>query len=503
MSVPFLRIAAISKRFGGVQALDSVALEAHAGEVLGLIGENGAGKSTLVKILTGIYLPDAGTIAIGAEARVFTGPREAMDAGVSAIQQEPAMFDDLSIAENIFVAAQPRQGRLGLIDWRRMHDEAERLLAEIGVPVESSELVRNLGVAERHMVSLARALATDARLIIFDEPTAALSQAEIRHLYGIIEGLKARGKAIIFISHKFDEIFRICDRYTVLRDGRSVGDGRISDTTTDDLIRLMVGRTVTDIYPKLDVEIGEAVLEVDGLSHPTEFDDIGFAVRRGEILGFYGLIGAGRTEVMEALFGLKPRSAGTVRIDGALCSLSSPSEAIAAGLAYVPEDRQKHGALLPFSIGANMSLPQLDALARWIFLDTSRERALADAFAERVHIKAHGWSQAVSELSGGNQQKVVIGKWLATDPRVLILDEPTKGIDVGSKSAVHRTIGELAQRGLGVVLVSSELEEVLAIADRLVVMNRGRVAARFERADFSTEAVVAAAAGRQAVGATA
>ena len=347
------------------------------------------------------------------------------------------------------------------------------------------------------MVSLAQALATDARLIIFDEPTAALSQSEICHLYGIIEGLKARGKAIIFISHKFDEIFRICDRYTVLRDGRRVGDGRIADVTADDLIRLMVGRTLKDIYPKTVVDIGDTVLAVEGLSHPTEFDDVSFAVRRGEILGFYGLVGAGRTEVMEALFGLKPSRAGTVRLDGQERAMASPSEAIAAGLAYVPEDRQKHGAILPFSIAANLSLPQLDVLARGIFLDPGRERALADTFGQQVNIKTWGWDQAVSELSGGNQQKVVIGKWLATTPRVLILDEPTKGIDVGSKAAVHRTIGDLVRRGLAVVLVSSELEEVIGIADRLVVMKSGRVTARFDRAEFSAEAVVAAAAGRQ------
>ena len=496
--VAHLILTGVSKRFGGVQALDTVALEANAGEVMGLIGENGAGKSTLVKILTGIHRPDAGTIAIDGVAHEFAGPREASDAGVSAIQQEPLMFDDLSVAENIFVAAQPGKGRLRLVDWRRMHEEAERLLAEIGVPVATDEVVRNLGIAERHMVSLGQALATDARLIIFDEPTAALSQAEIRHLYGIIEKLKARGKAIIFISHKFDEIFRICDRYTVLRDGRDVGTGRIADVTEDDLIRLMVGRTLKDIYPKTAVEIGEVVLSVEGFSHPTEFDDIGFEVRRGEILGFYGLVGAGRTEVMEAIFGLKARSGGTVQIDGEVKAIASPSEAIAAGLAYVPEDRQRHGVVLPFSIAANMSLPQLGGLARWIFLDPNRERALADTFGEQVHIKTYGWEQAVSELSGGNQQKVVIGKWLATNPRVLILDEPTKGIDVGSKAAVHRTLGELAGRGLAVVLVSSELEEVLGMADRLVVMNRGRISARFARPEFSSEAVVAAAAGHQA-----
>lgn len=483
----------MSKRFGGVQALSSVSFSARTGRVLALVGENGAGKSTIVKCLTGIHTPTSGEICIDGQVRVFSRPQDAADAGVSAIQQEPSMFDDLTVAENIFVGAQPR-GRFGRIDWGQMNSAARDVLGQIGSDIAPDAVMRDLSVAERHMVSLAQALSSDAQLIIFDEPTALLSQAEIQHLYTIIERLRDAGKAIIYISHKFDELFRICDDYTVLRDGEGVGSGQIADVTEDDLIALMVGRTLTEIYPKAEAEIGEDVLRIENFCHPTEFDDVSFHVRRGEILGFYGLVGAGRTEVMEAVFGLKDRSAGTVLIDGQPIRITSARAAMRAGLAYVPEDRQRHGAILPFPIAGNVSLPQLDQIARGILLNHQAETALVDDFASRVSIRAASWQQPVAELSGGNQQKVIIGKWLATQPRVIILDEPTKGIDVGSKSAVHDTIGQLVKAGLAVILVTSELDEALGISDRLMVMAQGRVAREFARADFSSEAVVAAAA---------
>ena len=490
-----LEVRGLSKRFGGVEALREVDMTVRPGEAMGLVGENGAGKSTIVKILTGIHFPDSGEILLEGRPVSFQRPGDAAKAGVAAIQQEPPMFDDLSAAENIFAANHPRLGPFGLIDRNRMRAQAGRLLKEIGAEIPLDAPVRQLGVAERHLVSLARALSTDAQLIIFDEPTAALSSAEIQHLYEIIERLRSRGKAILFISHKLDEVFRICDRYTVLRDGSLAGEGGIEDVTEADIIRTMVGRTLEDVYPKAAADIGEPLLEVRGFCHPTEFDDVSFDLREGEILGFYGLVGAGRTEVMEALFGLKPRQTGELRIAGSPAAIRSPDEAIAAGLAYVPEDRQRHGAILPFSVARNISLPQLEALSRRGFLDRGREEELAEDFGKRVAIKASGWSQPVAELSGGNQQKVVIGKWLAVRPRIVILDEPTKGIDIGSKAAVHQTIGDLVREGMAVILVTSELEEALGIADRLVVMARGRVAARFQREAFSSEAVVAAAAG--------
>ncbi|UWQ17452.1 sugar ABC transporter ATP-binding protein [Jannaschia sp. M317] len=489
-----LEIENLTKRFGGVRALTDVSLTARAGRVLGLIGENGAGKSTIVKCLTGIHRPTSGNIKVDGTVHVFSRPQDAASAGIAAIHQEPSMFDDLTVAENIFVGALPRR-RGGFLDWGAMNRRATAMLQRIGSDLAPSALVKSLSVAERHMVSLAQALATDAAIIIFDEPTAALSQAEIQHLYGIVDSLTAEGKAIIFISHKFDEIFRICDDYVVLCDGALAGQGQIAEVTEDDVISMMVGRTVGDIYPKSAADIGEVVLEVSGFSHPTEFDSIDFDVRQGEILGFYGLVGAGRTEVMEAVFGLKTRSAGTVRIDGAPVSIASPADAMTAGIAYVPEDRQRHGAILPFPITSNISLPQLDRLGSGPFLNPAAETRLVEDFAERVSIRASSWRQKVSELSGGNQQKVVIGKWLATRPRLIILDEPTKGIDVGSKSAVHETIGSLVREGLAVVIVSSELEEVLGISDRIVVMARGRVVAEYARPDFSAERIVATAAG--------
>ncbi len=491
-----LEITNLTKRFGGVKALTGVTLRAKAGRVLGLVGENGAGKSTIVKCLTGIYRPTSGKIRIDGTPHDFRNPKDASNAGISAIHQEPSMFDNLTVAENIQVGALQTKG-WDFLDWKAISNSADEMLDRIGAEFSSSAFVRTLSVAERHMVSLAQALSTDARLIVFDEPTAALSQAEIQHLYGVIERLKAEGKAVIFISHKFDEIFHICDDYVVLRDGALAGAGTIGDVTEDDLIAMMVGREVEDIYPKSEAAIGDTVLEVDGFSHDTEFDGVSFHVRQGEIVGFYGLVGSGRTEVMEAVFGLKPRTAGTLRIDGQPADVSSPQDAMSVGLAYVPEDRQKHGAILPFPITANMSLPQLDRIARGILLNHRAEMELVDEFANRVSIQASSWRQSVGELSGGNQQKVVIGKWLAIEPRFVILDEPTKGIDVGSKSAVHETIGALVHAGLAVVIVSSELEEVMGISDRLMVMSRGRVVAEIDRADFNGERIVALAAGAQ------
>lgn len=495
MSDSLLQVRDISKRFGGVTALSSVALDLNAGEVTALVGENGAGKSTLVKVLTGIHLPDQGVITLDGKPLTFTQPRHATMAGIAAIHQEPSMFDELTVAENIFIASQPRSQLTGMISWRKTLSQARETLTQIGASLDPSIKLGQLSVAERHLVSLARALSTDAKIVIFDEPTAALSRTEIDHLYGVIEQLKADGKAILFISHKFDEIFQVADRYVVLRDGELVDSGKIKDISEADLIRQMVGRTLNDIYPKVPAEQGDTILEVKGLSHPTEFDDITFSVKRGEVLGFYGLVGAGRTEVMEALFGIKSHCTGTVLMDGLPTDRSSSQAAMKSGIAYVPEDRQTHGAILPFPITHNMSLPILKKLGRFGFLSRKKEAALADDFGSRVQIKASSWMQRVEELSGGNQQKVVIGKWLATEPRVLILDEPTKGIDVGSKSAVHQKVGELVADGLSVLLVSSELEEVLAISDRLIVMARGRIAAEFTREDFDREVIVGIASG--------
>jgi rhamnose transport system ATP-binding protein len=492
--IPALRVSGISKRFSGVQALDDVHAEARAGEVLALIGENGAGKSTLVKILTGIYAPDAGEILVGGVPQNFTNAHVASLAGITAIHQEVLLFDDLTVAENVLVGHLPRSRRFSAIDWRAVRQEAARHLRRIGAEIDPDALVRGLSIGERHLISIAKALAQDAKVVIFDEPTAALSEAETDSLFAIIRGLKASGKAIIFISHKFDEVFAIADRYTVLRDGRFIGSGRIVDASQSELVRMMVGRPVSQIYPKVEPKLGEVVLRAEGLSHPTEFRDVSFTVRRGEILGFYGLVGAGRTEVMEAIFGLKPLSAGTIRLQEDEVRIKGPREAMQAGIVYVPEDRQRHGGILPMTVRSNISLASLDRISRGLFLAPRREEAVAELYRRRLAIKASGSGQRLDQLSGGNQQKVVISKWLATDPRIIIFDEPTKGIDIGSKAAVHEFIGELVTAGASVVLVSSELDEVLGLADRIIVMHHGLVRGRFERG-VSREAVVHCASG--------
>jgi rhamnose transport system ATP-binding protein len=492
---PLLELQGVSKRFGGVRALNEVRLEARAGEVLALVGENGAGKSTLVKILTGIHRPDAGEIRLAGERLELADAQDAMRAGITAVHQETVMFDELTVAENIFMGHHPRTAGLPRVDWQRMEAEATRLFERLEVKLPVRAKVRELSIAQRHFIEIARALSQDARVVIMDEPTAALSRREIEELYRIVAQLKAAGTAVIFITHKFDEIFAVADRYTVLRDGEFAGAGRIADTNEQQLIALMVGRAVTQAYPKQAAAIGDTVLQVRDLSHPTEFDGITFDLRRGEILGFYGLIGAGRTEVMQALFGLTAPSRGSVVLDGEPLAARTPEDAIAAGLAYVPEDRQHHGSHLGLPIVQNVTLPQLGRLGWWLAGRGGRERALARTFCERLELKAAHFEQTVGELSGGNQQKVVLAKWLATNPKVIVIDEPTKGIDIGSKAAVHQFIGELVLQGLAVIMVSSELPEVMGLADRIVVMHQGRIRRIFTRVEATTEGVAAAALG--------
>ncbi len=496
---PVLRLDGISKRFAGIVALNRVALTVRAGEVMALVGENGAGKSTLVKTLTGIYQPDEGGIYLNGERVAFANAQDAMQAGITAVHQESVMFDELTVAENIYVGRQPAKG--GRIDWRRIEHEAEQLFARLEVALPVRTKVKDLSVAQRHFVEIARALSQQARVVILDEPTAALSQREIGELYRIIRQLRAAGTAVIFISHKFDEIFAVADRYTVLRDGQFIADGALADITEGELVSLMVGRAVHQAYPKADVTPGDTVLSVTGFSHPTEFADVSFSLRKGEILGFYGLVGAGRSEVMQAVFGLTKPSCGSVIIDGRNVAIGCAADAIKAGIAYVPEDRQHQGAHLTMPILHNITLTILDRLGFFLRGRRAKKEALACArlYSEQLELKAHHLCQNVNELSGGNQQKVVLGKWLATQPKVIILDEPTKGIDIGSKAAVHRFIGELVSQGLAVILVSSELPEVLGLADRIVVMHQGRVEHVFARGEATAENVCAAASGLHAL----
>ncbi|WP_432240736.1 sugar ABC transporter ATP-binding protein [Herbaspirillum robiniae] len=494
---PLLALSGIGKRFQGVVALQDVGFSVRAGEVMALLGENGAGKSTLVKILTGIHQPDEGSISLGGSEVRFANPQAAMQGGITAVHQETVMFEELSVAENICIGRQPLCGMPPRIDWPRMEQEAQALFLRLEVDLPVRARVKDLSVAQRHFVEIARALSQQARVVIMDEPTAALSHHEIGELYRIIGQLRAAGTAVIFISHKFDEIFAVADRYTVLRDGRFIAAGNLADVTEPQLVSLMVGREVGQVFsrPAASGTADAPLLEVRGLSHPSEFSDIGFAVKPGEILGFYGLVGAGRSEVMQALFGMSPEAQGEVRIDGRAVKISSPAQAVAHGIAYVPEDRQRQGAMLSLPIFQNITLPILPGIGFFLRRHRRRELEISRRLCEQLELKAAHFHQQVAQLSGGNQQKVVLAKWLSTQPRVLILDEPTKGIDIGSKAAVHRFIGELVRQGLAVILVSSELPEVMGMSDRIMVMHQGTMQGEFTRDEATAERLAAAASG--------
>lgn len=491
---PVLSLAGITKTFPGVRALSEVSLDLYPGKVTALVGENGAGKSTVVKVLTGIYQPDGGAIHVDGKPTPFPTPQSAESAGVTAIHQETVLFDELTVAENIFLGHAPK-GRFGLIDTAAMKHRAQEILTGLGAKIDPNATLKDLGTANKHLVAIARALSVDARVVIMDEPTAALSHAEIEELYDLVEGLKAQGKAILFISHKFDEIFRIADNYTVFRDGQMIGDGAIANVTEAELIKMMVGRDVSQIFPERARNLGEEVLTVAGYEHPTEFADISFTLKRGEILGFYGLVGAGRSEFMQALFGTTKPSAGDVRIDGEHATIRSPADAVSHGIVYVPEDRGKQGAIGDLPIFQNVTLPSLTRTSHKGFLRLSEEFKLAREYTERLDLRAASLDTHVGNLSGGNQQKVVIAKWLATAPKVIILDEPTKGIDIGSKAAVHEFMAELAAQGLAVIMVSSEIPEVMGMSDRVIVMREGRIVAELAQDEISPETLVSHAAG--------
>ncbi|KKC41391.1 D-ribose transporter ATP-binding protein [Devosia epidermidihirudinis] len=494
MTDPILTLSGITKSFPGVRALNGVSLELFAGQVTALIGENGAGKSTLVKVMTGIYQPDAGDIHVAGRQVHLPTAHSASAAGITAIHQETVLFDELTVAENIYLGHAPIN-RFGMIDWKTMRAEAQETLDSMAAGIDADIKLKELGIAKKHLVAVARALSIDAQIVIMDEPTAALSQKEIEDLYVLIELLKEDGKAILFISHKFDEIYRIADRYTVFRDGEMVGKGMIAETSQSQIVQMMVGRAVDQIFPARNAALGDVVLEAKGLSHPTEFDDISFAVRKGEILGFYGLVGAGRSEVMQAVFGMTALSSGSMVLDGQAIAPKSAADAVDAGIVYVPEERGKQGVITSQPIFQNVSLPSLKKTSKSGFLRMAEEFKLARTYTERLDLRASSLSQDVSTLSGGNQQKVVIAKWLATLPKVIILDEPTKGIDIGSKAAVHEFMGELVSQGLSVIMVSSELPEVLGMSDRIVVMREGRLVDTLDNKGLKPETLVRLAAG--------
>jgi rhamnose transport system ATP-binding protein len=475
-----LTLSDIRKSFGGIRALERASLELPRGAVTALVGENGAGKSTLVKILSGIYQPDAGSIHVDGKAVRIGGPQEARAFGIGVVHQECLSFDNLSVAENLFVNAQPT--RRGLVDWRSIRARAAATLRDLDATFDADLPAGSLSIAQKHVMQIARALTHESRILVFDEPTAALSPKECAELFRIMRKLRDHGCALLFISHQFDEVFELADRFAVFRDGISVSAGRMKEVTRDELISRMVGRPVEQLYPKLETIPGAEVLRVDRLGREGEFEDVTFALRSGEIVGLYGLTGAGRTELAQVLFGIHAADAGTITL-----------AAGTSGIALVPEDRQRQGAILPFSVAANIALPNLKALAPRGWFSSPRETAFARQWIERLAIKAQSPAQLVCNLSGGNQQKVVIAKWLARNPAVLILDEPTKGIDVGAKAAVNSMISEFARAGGAVLMISSELPEVLGMADRVLVMRRGRLRGEFTRAAATPEALLRAA----------
>ncbi|MEV8441401.1 sugar ABC transporter ATP-binding protein [Actinosynnema sp. NPDC051121] len=491
---PLLQLRDVSKSFQAVRALRGVSLSLHAGEVHALAGENGAGKSTVVRIIGGEHRPDAGEVLLDGEPVRFSSPRDARQRGVAVIHQEPVQFPDLSAAENVFMGRQPlRRGRR--IDRREMRRRTAELFDRLGVPLDPDRPTRGLSIADQQVVEIAKALSADARVIVMDEPTAALSAIEAERLFRVARGLAERGAALLFISHRLEEMYELCDRVTVLRDGALVSSDPMADVPRDELVRRMVGRSVEQLFPKRRTEIGEPRLVVDGLTRAGAFRDVSFTVRRGEIVGLAGLVGSGRTEVARAVFGVDGRDAGTVSVDGVELPAGDPRAAIDRGVALVPEDRREQGLVLELSIERNASLARLREVSPGWITRRGRERALAGEWGRRLSLKAGRLSDPAATLSGGNQQKVVLGKWLATEPSVLIVDEPTRGIDVGTKVEVHALLSELAADGLAVLLISSELPEVLGMADRVLVVHEGRITAELAADEATEEAVMRAATG--------
>ena len=488
---PLVRARGLRLAFGGVEVVRGVDLDLRPREVHAILGENGAGKSSIAKMIAGVHRPTGGTIeAFGAEAPI-PNPRRALEMGIALIHQEPLTFPDLSVAENIFVGHQPR--RRGSVDWREMRVRADELLTSLGAKFGSDRLAGGLSVADQQTIELAAALAHDARVLLMDETTAALTPQEVAELFVVVRRLRDEGRAIAIVSHRLDEIFAIADRITVMRDGAKVAELATSETTVDEVVRLMVGREVRPARRATRRSEEPPALRIDRLSRAGAFEDVTFAVRPGEIVGLAGLVGAGRTEVCETIFGVARPTGGWIEVKGERAKIGSPRDAVRLGLAMVPEDRQHDGLLLPMTIAQNATLPTL----RGTWLRMRREESVAKEATDHLRTSCRSVGQPVRELSGGNQQKVVLAKWLLTEPTVLILDEPTRGVDVGAKEGVHGIIHDLADRGVAILMVSSDLEEVLALSDRILVMREGRLVAEIEGEGATAEGVMLAATGQE------
>lgn len=486
-----LEMNKVQKRFGGAVALRGTDLKIRAGEIHALLGENGAGKSTMLKILAGVHVNDGGTIKLGGKDFISGSPQASIEQGIAVIYQEPSLFLDLSLAENVFIGRQPKKGKI--IDWKFAQSEAARLFKELGVDLDPKRQARGLSIADQQVVEIAKALSMSANIILMDEPTAALSASEVERLMTVMKSLKASNKAVIFVSHRLDEVFAISDYITVMRDGATVSEASVGDTNLQKVIKDMVGRELTEMFPKTDNKIGSVVLEVNDLTNPAYFRNISFNVKKGEIVALAGLVGAGRSEVARAIFGVDKYESGSVKVNGAPLPAGSPVEAMARKIALVPEDRRQQGLFMIAGVNRNISIESFAQLTDRGLINFKRERALTNTWREKLSIKFNNQADPVDRLSGGNQQKTVLAKWLATDPDILIVDEPTRGIDVATKAEVHRLVNQAASEGKAVLMISSELPEVLGMADRIIVMREGRQVAEFSRKEATQEKIIAAA----------
>ena len=489
-----LELKKISKFFPGIKALQNVDFNLKQNSIHALLGENGAGKSTLVKILCGVYQPDEGSIFLDQQKHIISDPTSSLQLGISAIHQESVMFDELSVMENIFIGNHiVKKNRL--VDWFAMEKKTKELLSNLEADIQPDEKIKDLSIAQRHIVQISRSLVHDADIVIMDEPTAALSQKEIEELYSIIRNLKKQNKSIIFISHKLDEVLEICDEFTVLRDGEVINADLISNTNKDQLITNMAGREISQIFPKKQVTIEQEILNVKNLYKKTQFKNINFNLRKKEILGFYGLVGSGRTEVMKTIFGINKFDEGELTFKNSKLKIKSPKDAIQNGIVYLSEERQNLGMTGLMSVKDNINMAIMDKNSKYLILDKLKDLQNASELQEKLNIKVSYWSQLAQSLSGGNQQKTVIAKWLSTKPEIIILDEPTKGIDVRSKSAVHEFMGELVDSGMSIVMISSELPEILGMCDRVVVMYKGLIKNILDVSKTSSEEIVSLASG--------
>lgn len=493
---PVLELQGVRKAFGSVVALADGTITVYPGSVHALVGENGAGKSTLIKIVAGLHKRDGGTFRFrGADAQ-FASTADAKDLGIAVIYQEPTLFPDLSVTENIFMGRQPLGGGRR-IDKQAMVTEALRIFSRLGVDLDPHRPAQGLSIADQQIIEIAKAISLDAHLLIMDEPTAALSGVEVERLFNVTRSLRDEGRGIVFISHRFDEVFDLSDTITVMRDGSYIGTVKTYEINNDELVTMMVGREVKDLYPKTPAEIGESVLEVEDLNSAGNFHDVTFNVRAGEIVGLAGLVGAGRSEIARAVFGVDPYDSGTVTVGGQRIPPHRPAAAIEAGMALVPEDRRQQGLVVESSVAENIGSAIRGRLQKLGIITRAAENRAASSWAGRLQVKTNAMSMTAATMSGGNQQKVVIAKWLATNPKLLIIDEPTRGIDVGTKSEVHRLLSQLAGEGLAILMISSELPEVLGMADRVLVVSEGRISAELDGAEATPEKVMHAATARR------